>query len=227
MRDNDRRRYEMLARVRDFGATYGQLFPESSLAPQAFASITTGIAQIEAHHLAERTATVSARATRKVAARKALRERLIKVAATARVIAETSPGLQAQFALPETGTDPLLLTVARQFAQHAAPCAAQFVAHGMPAAFMADLEASIAAFESAIRDRGMSRDEKVAARGSIKSVLASALAAVRKLDVIVANHAALDPVVREVWKGDRRISYPAGSRKGADKPAADASAAAA
>ena len=73
----------------------------------------------------------------------------------------------------------------------------------------------------------MSRDERVAARESIKAARASALAAVRTLDVIVANHGALDPVVREVWTRDRRISYPAGPRKGADKPAADTSVAAA
>jgi hypothetical protein len=64
----------------------------------------------------------------------------------------------------------------------------------------------------------MSRDERVAARTSIRDALASARAAVRKLDVIVANHPSIGASVREVWKRDRRVDYTVRSRKTAPPP---------
>ena len=39
----DRERYDMLIRIRNFGTEYGQLFPESSLARQAFADLTSAL----------------------------------------------------------------------------------------------------------------------------------------------------------------------------------------
>ena len=43
MKDFERRRIDMLARVRDFGARYGHLFPESGLARQTFAAVATSL----------------------------------------------------------------------------------------------------------------------------------------------------------------------------------------
>ena len=132
----------------------------------------------------------------------------------ARVMGEARPELQAQFQLPAKPSDALLLTVARQFGKNAAPLEAEFVGHGISPA---DLQAAIDAFEEALRDRGMGQDERVAARASITTALSDARAAVRKLDVIVANHPAISAAVREVWKRDRRID-PGRSRK-APQPA--------
>ena len=222
MYDFARRRYEMLMRVREFGASYGHLFPDSSLAHQAFAEVTAGIREIEAQDLAEASATVSARATRKLEARRALVERLILVAKTAQVVSGAGPDFTGHFqaVAPDATNDQLLLTTARRFAKHAAPVAEQFIAHGMAPTFLTDLGALIEGLESALRTRGVSRDEQLAARNRIKTSLKSALAAVRKLDVIVANHPATDSAVREVWKRNRRVDYPAGrSRKDGAPPA--------
>ena len=47
MYQSERQKYEMLGRVRDFGRTYGHLFPESSLARQAFTVVANAVAEIE------------------------------------------------------------------------------------------------------------------------------------------------------------------------------------
>jgi hypothetical protein len=220
MNDIDRRQYEMLVRVRDFGASHAHLFPASSLAQQAFADVTTGLREIEAHDVAEASASVSARATRKLEARRALVERLMLIARTAQVLPGTGPDFKAHFRVPDTTNAAVLLTTARQFTKDATPCAQQFIAHGMPSTFLDDLGALIEQLESALRDRGVSRDQQMAARARIRKALASALSATRTLDVLVANHLASDSAVREVWKRNRRRDQ-ARARKAIATPPGD------
>ena len=213
----DQRRYDMLTRVRQFGVNFGQLLPESTRARQAFATIDDALRQVQALDQAGTSASVAA--TRKATARSALLDLLAQVEQTARVLAVDNPELKPRFELPEWAGDRRLLGVARQFAADAAAQAAEFVAHGMPATFVADLQQRIATFEATLHERGASREEQVAARARIAASLEAALAAVRRLDVIVANHLASDPVTRAVWRHDRRVVYPNRSRKAGTMPA--------
>jgi hypothetical protein len=213
---SDRRRYEMLVRVRDFGTTYGHLFPESSPAAQAFAMVKDALGDLEVRDVAETSASVAARATRKQQAREALRERLLLLGRTAKVLPGADVAFKAQFTLPASGNDALLLTVARRCIQRAGEVASQFTTYGMPESFLRDSTALLEQFETALRDRGMSRDQFVAARTGIKLALARSLKAVGELDVIVANHFASNAVVTEVWRRSRRIAPPPKPRKIAD-----------
>jgi hypothetical protein len=201
-----RRQFEMLTRVRDFGTTYASQFPEASLAKEALAAVDASIKQLEVHDVAEMAASASARATRKGAARKALMELLLKAQQTARVIKASKPDLDLPFQLPRQPQDQELLTAGRQFAQDGARHAAAFQEHGMPPTFVADLEQLVERFEAALRDRGVSRGERVAARTRIGTCVAAAIEAVRKLDVIVANHPWADTAVATVWKRLRRTT---------------------
>jgi hypothetical protein len=203
----------MLARVRDFGATHGALFPESSQARQAFTVVNAAVDELEQRDVAETSASLAARATRKQQARAALRERLLLLGRTAKVLPGADVAFTAQFTLPESGNDALLLTVARRCVQRAGEVAAQFTTYGMPESFLHDTTELIRRFEAALRDRGMSRDQFIAARTGIKQALASALKAVAELDVIVANHFAGNAVVSEVWRQSRRIAAPPKPRR--------------
>jgi hypothetical protein len=49
MLKTERIRYEMFLRVRDFGTTYRDLFPESSAGGQAFAQVAQAISEIDWH----------------------------------------------------------------------------------------------------------------------------------------------------------------------------------
>jgi hypothetical protein len=221
MNDNDRRHYDMLVRVREFGANHAHLFPASSPAQQAFGEVAAAIGDIESHDVTETSASASARATRKLEARKALIERLTLIATTAQVLPGTSPDFKAQFRVPDSIKAQLLITTARQFAQHATACADQFVAHGLAPTFLADLAAGVQQLEEALRDRGAGRDQQMAARARIRAALATALASVRRLDVIVRNHVVSDSALRGVWRRNRRVEYPVRSRRGGARPSSD------
>jgi hypothetical protein len=175
--------------------------------------VNAAIDELQHRDVAETTASLASRATRKQQAREALRERLLLLGKTARVLPNADVAFKAQFALPESGNDALLLTVARRCVQRAGEMASQFTTYGMPESFLRDITELIQRFEDALRDRGMSRDQFVAARTGIKQALASALKAVGELDVIVANHFASDRVVSEVWRKSRRIAPPTKPRK--------------
>ena len=209
----DRRRFDMLTRVRDFGATHGDLFPDSSLAAEAFTAVATAVGDIETAAVAQSSAAVSARASQKRDARRALQERLVLLANTAQVLRDAEESVKAHFVVPKTTNDQRLLTTARQFVQHVAPLRAPFVAHGLPVTFADDLNVLIGRLERAVRDWGVSRDRVVETRGRIKQTLATAAAAIAQLDVIVANHLGADPVVSAVWARSRRIVYAAKPRK--------------
>ena len=204
MHNTERRRFETLTRVRDFGTTYGHLLPAATAGP-AFAAVDGSIRELEEHDVTGTSATVRARATRKVAARKALQERMALVAKAAGLLPGQDTEFRGHFAVPYRANDVGLLTSARQMLEHAAPLAAAFIEQGMAESFPDDLEALIAGFEAALRDRGMSRDEQVATRARIKASLARGMTAVHKLDVMVGTHLAPDSDARQVWARSKRV----------------------
>ena len=137
--------------------------------------------------------------------------RLQAIAQPARVLRQSDSGpmqLVQQFEVPAPATDQTLLATGRKFARDAEAFSSQFVAHGMPVTFLADLNGLVNDFETALRDRGQGREARRAARASTKATLASGIAAVRSLNAIVTNHLRDDAVTRAVWDRDRRIVYP-------------------
>jgi hypothetical protein len=204
----DRRRYEMMTRVRDFGITYGDLFPESSVARKAFTVVGNAVTEIQARDVAETTASHAARVTRKKAAREALRARLVPLIKTGQALQDADPAFREQFVLPKKVRDQQLLAIAQQCLQRAATEAPRFVVHGMAPTFVADLTPLVADFEAALRDRGMNRDQLVEARAGIRQAMGNAFTALWQLDLVVANHLVSNPVAAEVWKRSRRLAYP-------------------
>jgi len=201
----EKRRYEMLVRVRNFGAAHRQLFPDTSSASAAFAVIAAELPQLEALDVAERVASHSSRAARKGEARKRLLEWLTRAKNTARALTRTVPQLAGQVDLPDPMDDRLLLTVARQFEAAIAPHADAFAAHGIAIAALGGL---IEPYEIALNDRGVQRGEKAQARARIIPSMARALEALDTLDLTVPNHLAGDAVTMAAWKRERRVGKP-------------------
>jgi len=204
----ERRQYQMLLRVRDFGDSFGGRFPPSSVARDNFAAVAAAIKELDAQDVAHMSASLSARAERKDAARQALLARLQAISLTARVLRQDASGLVEQFEVPAAAADQTLLTAGRKFARDAEAFSSQFIAHGMPATFLADLNALVDRFESALRERGLGSEARRAASLTTKALLASGLAAVRSLDAVVNNHLGDDEVARAVWARERRVVYP-------------------
>jgi hypothetical protein len=201
------RQYKMLARVRDFGNTHRDLFPDSGPGGQQFAAVAEAVKQLSEQAMSN-TAAAREGASTKAKGRRALIDRLEAISRTARVIAEGTPGLEDKFHLPDPQTDEAVLTAGRVFARDAAAFKSQFVGHGMPETFLADLDDLVVTFEKATRHRDAGRNEQTAARASIAAALESGMAAVQRLDVIVANRLQDDPVTTAMWERERRVGYP-------------------
>ncbi len=111
---------------------------------------------------------------------------------------------------------------ARVFAQDAEPIADRFIEHVMPQTFLADLVAAIGQFEQAMHQRQAGKEGRSVARARIREALTSGGAAARALDAMVGNRLRDDPVTMAVWKGDRRVQYPASrARTVVDAPASE------
>ena len=201
------RQYKMLARVRDFGNTHRDLFPESSPGGQQFAAVAEAVKQLSEQAMSN-TAAAREGPNTKAKGRRALIDRLEAISRTARVIAEGTPGLEDKFHLPDPQTDEALLTAGRVFAREAAGFKSQFVGHGMPETFLANLDDLVVTFEKGTRHRDAGRNQQTAAKATIGAALASGMAAVQRLDVIVANCLHDDPVTMAMWERERRVGYP-------------------
>jgi hypothetical protein len=197
----------MLARVREFGENHRDLFPESSHAGQTIGQVAAAVEQLRGHAVSKMVTAKEGKNIRAFA-RRALIDQLVKMHRTARVIGETTPGLDDKFRLPRPRTDPGLITAARVFARDAVPLEDRFIARAMSTTFLTDLETLVAQFEDAIRQCDVSREENTAARAHIKAALQSGFAAVRELEAMLANHLHDDPVTLEVWERERRVDYP-------------------
>jgi len=199
-------RYQMLLRVRDFGAARRDLFPARSVTGKllaAMATATDALQQHDSNELAARGGEQDAAAS-KVAARAALRRQVRAIAQTA--AAAEMPGLGATFRASLDCTDDRLLSQARTLLREAKPFAGTFVAHELPSNFLGQLQAAINAFERALRERASGRDQRVAARARFEASMKAALHAVNRLNAIVPNKLN-DPAGIASWNLARRVDY--------------------
>ena len=222
MKHKERRQYEMLLRIRDFGHAYGDAFARSPAAREAFAAVGTAANDLAAADLLKLSARVEGRADRKAAARKALITRLVRVCQLARVLRAREHALPA-FTMPRSSTDQGWVTLARQFVRFAAAFEPEFSRHGVD---LAGVERAIAAFETTTRDRAMKQADHTEARTRIHDLIASALLDARRLDLIVDHVLAGDSATRAVWKQVRHVERSRMTRRGVSEPKAAESIAA-
>jgi len=205
-----RRQYQMLLRLREFGNTNRELFATSPVAQEAFGSLNAALNELTVSDLLKMTASASARGSRKKEARKALLEVMVRASKLASLIRARGETLPA-FVLPASKSDQALLSAARQFASDAGRFEAEFTAHGAAPSVITDLSTRL---ETALRDRGMNHADRTAANTRINDVLSAVLLNVRRLDLIVDSELAGNNAIRAVWKQARRIEAARGPRSG-------------
>jgi hypothetical protein len=201
MNIKQRRKYEMLLRVRDFGVMHQQLFSKSAVGQQAFAAIGGAIDELATSDVTKMSTSLARRAEGTRAARWALRQLLRDVSRLARVFRAGGVDI-GPFELPESRSDHDLRIAGRQFALAAKAHVAEFTGHGLSPSRIARVTT---AFETAMRDRGNSYGEHVAARARIQDLLTKACLNVQRLDVLIANGVDADIVVKAVWEQACRI----------------------
>src|SRR5438128_7773383 len=207
MKFMETRRYEMLVRVRDFGAANGDRFPASTLAGKTFAGVSStvndlaGLAGTQLAAQGNADASVNAKA----AARVALREDLDKIRRTAHIIANDIPDLERKFQIPKPGTDQVLIAAGRAFAQYAAPFAETFIGHELPPDFIDQLKKHVDEFERAIGDFDKWQNTYAAATQNIQRAMAKGASAARRLDIMVRNKTQGDDAMLAAWDRTFRL----------------------
>jgi hypothetical protein len=206
MKTHDVHRYRMLVRIREFGAAHRDRFPAAGPAAQLFAAVSKAVDQLSTFVDTQAAGQDASRggALSKAAARDGLNQALDAIARTARAFA--TAGLGGTFYLPSARNDHELATTARRFAQDAGPLKAQFVAHGLAKSFVGDLEATLGAFERAAQDRLAAREATAGAAAGIGATMEQALAALTRLDAIVANTLRGEPTLLAAWTAARRVA---------------------
>ena len=226
MKSLDVKKYNMLVRVRDFGAARADLFPPGSLGARTFGEIGAVVDRLNASATSESSGRRAARqgVVSKGAARAGLRRALEAISHTARGVALDTPDILGKFQMPGKG-DHELATTARQFADEATPLAAAFIAHGLPESFVADLRGALATFERAIGGRALGRETHVGARADIAAALDLAFDTLQRLDAIVENRVGGDPNALAAWRLARNVGRTP-AKSGGTAPAAPSPASA-
>lgn len=195
------KRFEMLKRVRDFGLAQASAFADGSLGKELFGSLAQIVTELEGHganQLSGLGAAHSSTAT-KSALREDLRELLLAINRTARVLAFDSPGLDDKFRFPRGINDQTLLTAARAFATDATPLKDKFIRHEMATDFIEKLNQHISAFEQALTQKNAAVGSHVTAKIAIDENIGRGLQAVRQLDVVLRNKFNGDPALLAEW----------------------------
>ena len=163
MTTTETRRYEMLLRVREFGARHRDRFPAGSPALDAFDHVAAVVAQLGEQAVSKMSAAGGGKTARAMA-RRALTERLDAISRCARVIAETTPGFDDSFRLPNPRTEQSILTTGRVFLREAEHSVSRFAELGMPSTLVASLKVLVDEFDQAIRTAHAGRQSHLAAR---------------------------------------------------------------
>jgi hypothetical protein len=194
----------MLVRVRKFGDTHKDQFPEGSEASNAFAAVAAAVTRIDAFTDAKLTARRVSK-QEKVAAKLALAARIGAIARTARMMAKTVPSADAKFPLPTRQSDVAVLQSGRLFLHEAEPVKDTFIRCGLPATFVEDLQQAVARLEQAISGRDAGKTGAVVSQKGIRSTIGKAVDTVMSLDVLVSNAFGQNEHVMNAWKRDRHV----------------------
>jgi hypothetical protein len=212
----ERRRYEMLVRVRNFGQTHASLFASSPAVQKTFALLDEAINELTTTDGRKLAAKTSARGDRKAVARRALKDLLTRVSLLSKNLSAEGRPMPA-LELPRSKSDVSLLSAGRQFAVDTKPIEAELDAHGMGPA---TIGATTDAFAAAVSDQGMSRSEHVRSNARISELLAAAIRAVRRLDLVISNALGHNSVIQAEWTQLRRLEDPRVTRGSGDSGAA-------
>lgn len=218
----ERLRFEMMIRVRDFGAKYVADFPADSLGGESFSRVADAVTQLErfATEKVSRFNSTTQKRAFKSAARAALLEDLQAISRTAAFLAVEIPGLENKFRVPTGVGERNLLIAARAIANDVEPFAERFVRLEMPPTFLDDLRADIAAFETAVTERDAAASETAESRSAIDEAIDGGMEHVKRLNVLIRNRFRDNARVLSAWTQASHVER--APRAAAPKPQAAA-----
>jgi hypothetical protein len=207
------RRYNMLLRVRDFGASQATTFPAASFGGQLFSAVSSAISGLATQAAAQTSGVARQSTTSKAVARANLLEDLEAMSRTAKAMALDTPGLEDKFRLPRKASDVVLLNCARAYKADAQSLKTEFLKYALPEDFLEDLQADISAFEVASTTKNVTAASRVSATASLDEELAKGLKAVRQLQAVVKNMFRNDVAKLAAWASASHVERSGSSGK--------------
>ncbi len=205
MNDSDRRRYEMLVRVKQFGIDNAGDF--SGIATTKFNLVGTLVDDTESQAAAQQSGFSEAAQQFEVkdTARENLRDLMSDTARTARSMEYEFDGIADKFRFQRNMNDADLLARARAFIIEAAPYNANFKDYGLSNDLVAELTPLADAFEASFSTTASATAEHVAATAETSSKIREGMVAVRVLDGIVQNKYSSDPGKLAAWLSAKHV----------------------
>jgi hypothetical protein len=215
MTDNQKRRLAALGRIAVFGTLHPSDFAAGTKSADLLAQIRTAEAEATAGAAGQESGGGAMRAGTRSKAElfDELYEDLRAINRTAKAIAVDEPGLEQKFRMPRSPSYPLTLATARAFLADATPLSAKFIEYEMPADFLADLAADIAAFDEAEDDQDAGLTSRVGATRSVAEAIMAGMGALRRLDPLMRNKYRNDPVKLAEWFTASRVERVASKKK--------------
>jgi hypothetical protein len=130
-------------------------------------------------------------------------------------------GATEKFRMPIHPTFHDLLGAARAFADNAEPMQALFVEHGLPATFIADLEALITSFESATGVKVEGFTDRVGGNAGVDAAAADCLKTVQKLRPVMRILLRNQPALLAGWNAVSRLETNLPPEEDEQEPAPD------
>ena len=134
-----------------------------------------------------------------------LRDKCDAISETAKGMEPDFDGISAIFRFRRNLNEADLLAKAMGFAQSAIPYEADFIAHFLPATFLADLNADIAAFETALNTQTSKTDGRIEAHAELATAISDGMKIKRSLKSLVRNRYAGDPGKIAAWESASHV----------------------
>jgi hypothetical protein len=210
MEREQRLKYEMFVRVRNFGVASRDVFPEESAAGKKFGRLSSEVKAIEEQLVRQGQARAEARKV-KLGTRRAAMD-LIKAVASAGRRVTNGDVAPHPFRLPRGRSATVVLATARLFIEEAEQRKEQFAELGLPPTFLADCAKAVADLTQAVTLQQDSRAARHKARGSIEGALDRGMGIIQDLDASVPVSLRTDPGRLAEWFGARRLDQVGATR---------------
>jgi hypothetical protein len=208
MNDYDRRRYEMLVRVKQFGIDNAA--DMNPTATNKFTIIGTLVDEIESES-AEQQSGFSEAAQQfevKGTARENLRDRMADTRDTARGMEPDFDGIYNKFRFERGLNDASLLARARAFIIEAGPYKSDFANYGLSPDIVTELTTLADAFEATFATTATATAEHVEATATVADKISQGMIETRSVSPIVLNIYANDFGKQTAWRSASHVEKP-------------------
>jgi hypothetical protein len=210
------RKYEMLARVAEFGARNASLFPKKTAAVDLLKDLQTAVETMSEAKVEQSMAADQWRTSRhqRLEKRETLFRQLEAVKQTAAAL--NNGGFAGRYKANSSS----LRDIARHTIDAAGPLQAEFLLHGLPSNFIESLKSASEELRDVIENQVAARDRRAAAGQKFDDALDEGLNCLRRFDALVWNTMSGYPSLMAAWEVARRLDPIRSSRK-AGAPVAD------